>query len=121
MNESRYTYELVSFPFSISHGESCQRYGRKYGRGRTERAVEGVQNVQCVAVCCSVLQCVAVRCSVLQCIMAESAVEGVQNVQCVAVRCSVSQCVATRCSVLQCVAVCCSVAVRCSALRQKVQ
>jgi len=44
-------------------------------------------NVQCVAVCCSVLQCVAVRCSVLQC---------------VAVCCSALQCV-------QCVAMCCSV------------
>jgi len=46
--------------------------------------------LQCVAVCCSVLQCVAVCCSVLQC---------------VAVCCSVLQCVAVRCSVLHCVAV----------------
>ena len=53
-------------------------------------------NMQCVAVCCSVLHCVAVCCIVLQC---------------VAVRCSVLQCVAVQltCSVLQCVAVCCSV------------
>ena len=46
--------------------------------------------LQCVAVCFSVLQSVAVCRSVLQC---------------VAVRCSVSQCVAVHCSVLQCVAV----------------
>jgi len=50
----------------------------------------GVEWLQCVAVCCSVLQCVAVCCSVLQC---------------AAVCCSVLQCVAVCCSVLQCVAV----------------
>jgi len=41
------------------------------------------RNIQCVAVCCSMLQYTAVCCSVLQC-------------------------VAVRCSALQCVAVCCS-------------
>jgi len=29
---------------------------------------EDIRELQCVAVCCSVLQCVAVRCSVLQCV-----------------------------------------------------
>jgi len=47
--------------------------------------------MQCVAVCCSVLQCVAMCCSVLHC---------------VAVCCSVLQCVIVCHSVLQCVAVC---------------
>jgi len=47
--------------------------------------------LQCVAVCCSVLQCVAVCCSVLQ--EADKECE--------------LQCVAVCCSVLQCVAVCC--------------
>jgi len=62
------------------------------------------QELQCVAVCCSVLQCVAVCCSVLQCVAVCCSV-----MQCVAVCCSVLQCVAVCCSVLQCVAVCCSV------------
>jgi len=54
------------------------------------------QEVQCGAVCCSVLQCVAVCCSVLQC---------------VAVCCCMLQCVAVCCCMLQCVAVCCNVCV----------
>ena len=49
---------------------------------------EHILNMQCVAVCCSVLQCVAVCCSVLQC---------------VAVCCSVLQCgaIGMRCTVTQ--------------------
>jgi len=68
------------------------------------------RNIQCVAVCCSVLQYVAVHCNVLQCVAVCCSV-----LQCVAVRCSAlqcggtvnrnMQCVAVRCSALQCVAV----------------
>ena len=65
-------------------------------------------NLQCVAVCCSVLQCVEVCCSVSQCVavcwwqIVEEYVEyqGGGNIQCVAVCCSVLQCVAV---CLQCV------------------
>jgi len=53
-----------------------------------------IDELQYVAVCCSVVQCGAAYYSALQC---------------VAVRCSALQCVVVRCSVLQCVAVCCSV------------
>ena len=56
------------------------------------------QQMQCVAVCCSVLQCaqlISVCLAVCR--------------QFIAVCCSVLQCVAMCCSVLQCVAVCCSV------------
>jgi hypothetical protein len=68
------------------------------------RAAGKYAQMQCVAVCCSVLQCVAVCCSVLQCVAVRCSV-----LQCVTVYCSVLQCVAVCCSVLQCVAVCCSV------------
>ena len=92
--------------------------------------------VQCVAVCCSVLQCVAVCCSVLQyavvccivlqfcsvlqcvalklfCTMAQDVSHHYSRrssqVQRVAVCCSMLQYVVVCCSVSQCVAVCCSV------------
>ena len=57
--------------------------------------------LQCVAVCCSVLQCVAVCCSVWQCVAVFHGFPLIWYVQ--------LQCVAVCCSVLQCVAVCCSV------------
>jgi len=58
------------------------------------RSVISSDDMQCVAVCCSVLQCAAVCHNVLQC---------------VALCCSVLQCVAVCCSVMQCNAVCCRV------------
>jgi len=59
---------------------------------------EGIaEDLQCVAVCYSVLA------------NASEAFDGTRaNSRCVAVCCGVLQCVAVRCSVLQCVAVCCS-------------
>jgi len=49
--------------------------------------IDVCSELQCVAVCCSVLQCVAVYIDV----------------------CSELQCVAVCCSVLQCIAVCCGI------------
>jgi len=79
-------------------------------------------SLQCIAVCCSVLQCVAVCCSVLQCVPI-SFVGGKShhsvvycNVlqHCVAECCIVLQCVAALCCrVLHCVVVCCSVSQCC--------
>jgi len=62
-----------------------------------------VNELQCVAVWCSVIQCAAVCCSVMQCVAVWCNV-----LQCGAMCCSVLQCAAVCCSVLQCVAVCCS-------------
>jgi len=71
--------------------------------------------LNCVAVCCSVLQCVAACCNVLQC---DAEQEGILNCWynhtniifsvCVCVAVGLN-CVATYCSVFQCVAVSCSV------------
>jgi len=61
---------------------------------------QGVDVLQCVAVCCGVMQCVAVCCSVCQ--LGHLSFQGVGVFQCVAVFCSVLQ----RLAVLQCVAVC---------------
>jgi len=58
-------------------------------------------DLQCVAVCWSVLQCVGVCCSVLQCIAACCSV-----LQCIAACCSVLQCAALYCRVLQYVKLC---------------
>jgi len=85
---------------------------RRSSGGEGSAAQRVVSQVQCVAVCCSVLQCGAVvgrrsalflSFSVLQCVAAWCSV-----LQCVAVCCSMLECVAVCCSVLQCVAVCCS-------------
>ena len=65
-----------------------------------------LENLRCVAACCSMLQCVAVWCSVLQYIAVCCSELHSRRV---AVSCSILQCVELCCSVLQCVAVCCSV------------
>ena len=72
-----------------------------------------VTDMQCVAVCCSVLQCVAVCCSVLQCVAVYSRVLQCvavcySRLHCAKVCCSVLQGVAVGCSVSKCDAVCCS-------------
>jgi len=73
-------------------------------------------DVEYVAVCCSMLQYVAVCCSGSAMILILTLRWCCSVLQCVAVccivlptHCSVLQCVAVCCSVLQCVAVCCSV------------
>ena len=63
---------------------------KKIKEAKAASATDYGKEVQCVAVCCSVLQRVVVCCSVLQC---------------VAVCCSVLQRVVVCCSVLQCIAV----------------
>ena len=76
---------LLFFPHIFCSGYLCTKEKVKKPElkicGKNNR--EGKTDVQCVAVCCSVLQCAAVCFSVLQC-------------------------VAVCCSVLQCVAVCCN-------------
>jgi len=93
------------------------------------------RDMQCIAVCCSVLQCVAVCCSVLQCLavccsLMSSVTRPMTHwllqcvaacvLQCVAVCSSALQCVAVSCHqshdpwLTDCVAVCCSC---CSVLR----
>ena len=62
--------------------------------------------LQCVAACCSVLGSMSPRFGIER--MNDLAV-CCSVLQCVAVCCSVLQCVAVCCSVLQCAAVCCSV------------
>ena len=74
-----------------------------------ESIVDLVQNVRCVAVCCSVLQCFAVQGWAKNLDESESwqsIADLVLKVPCVAVCCRVLQCVAACCHVLQCVAVC---------------
>jgi len=78
---------------------------------RTRRVTDAGEDLQCVAVCCSVLQCVAVFdvcCSViLETVLAQTrrVADASEKMQRVAVCCSVLQCVAVCCSVLQSVAV----------------
>jgi len=85
---------------------------RRSSGGEGSAAQRVVSQVQCVAVCCSVLQRGAVCCSVLQCVAVCWSV-----LQCVAVCCSVLQCVAVSYNVLQCDPECCSAYIgRCSAL-----
>ena len=63
------------------HRSKRRAYGRSTSSWVIQRPVDNSGELQCVAVCCSVVQCVAVCCSVYQC-------------------------VAVCCSALQCVAVC---------------
>ena len=67
----------------------------------TKKMLRYTRELQCVAVCCSVLQCVAVCCSVLQSYQHSKP----PALSAEAVCCSVLQCVAAYCSVLQRVAV----------------
>ena len=84
----------------ISH---CEKEQLKISKVNTRKSRCSVwHDLQCVAVCCSVLPCVAVCCRVLPCVAGCCRV-----LQGVAVCCRVLQCVAVCFSVLQCVAVCC--------------
>jgi len=70
--------------FQITHHESAGIRQTSLAQSDSQVTLE----IECVAVCCSVLQCVAVCCRVSQC---------------VTVCCSVLQCIPVCCSVLQCV------------------